>query len=205
MIDLDDFLPGVTPYAPGCLDPVAFAGLIRSAQNFCERTRLWRGSDTFNVTPTSCNVMCAPDGADVYEIEYASLNGYPLTAISLADLDAELPGWRTLEPSQARYLTQSHPDTVTVVPRTTGSLAVSLILRPSNGAKALPDFLFKHYSTVICDGALAEILMMPNQPFYAPDRAQFYSSRFETRVSELFNRSVQGQQRGRARTRPQFF
>lgn len=205
MTELDVFLPKIMPYVPGCPEPVAFAGIIKAAQDFCERTRLWRDEDQFSVTPTSCNVVCAPEGADLFEIEHATLNGYPLTPISIGDLNRDMPNWREREEASGKWITQTEPGSVIVVPRSAGKLRLATILRPSNNADQLPDFLAKHYSQAIADGALAEILMTPSQPFTAPDRAQFYSMRFESRVSELSTRSIKGQQRARLRTRPNWF
>lgn len=205
MIDLDALLPSIMPYAPGCPEPTALAGIIKAAQDFCERTRLWRDEDQFTVTPTSCNVVCAPQGADLFEIEHASINGYTLEPISIGELSREMPDWRDRQDTQGRWITQTEPGSVIVVPRSTGTLRLATILKPSNDADQLPNFIFKDYRQVIADGALAEILMTPNQPFTAPDRAQFYSMRFESRLSELSTRSIKGQQRARLRTRPQWF
>lgn len=205
MTDLDVFLPSVMKHAPGCPEPTALAALITAAQEFCERTRLWRDEDQFSVTPTSCNVVCAPEGADLFEIERATLSGQPLEPISLHDLDRLVPDWREQEGGSAKWITQIEPGTVLVVPRSTGTLRLATILKPSNDAEQLPNFLAKDYRQAIADGALAEILMTPNQPFTAPDRAQFYAMRFENRLAGLSTRSIKGQQRARLRTRPQWF
>lgn len=205
MTELDVLLPSIMPYAPGCPEPTAFAGIIKAAQDFCERTRLWRDEDQFTVTPTSCNVVCAPQGADLFEIEHASLDGYTLEPISIGELNRDMPDWRDRQDTQGRWITQAAPGSVIVVPRSNGTLRLGTILKPSNDADQLPDFIAKDYRQVIADGALAEILMTPNQPFTAPDRAQFYSMRFESRLSELSTRSIKGQQGARMRTRPQWF
>lgn len=205
MTEIDALFPMVMPYAPGCPEPTARAGIIKAAQDFCERTRLWRDEDQFSVTPTSCNVVCAPEGADLFEIEHASLEGYPLEPISISDLNREMPDWRDRTDTLGRWITQTEPGSVLIAPRSTGTLRLATILKPSNDADQLPDFIVKDYARVIADGALAEILMVPNQPFTAPDRAQFYSMRFESRLGDLSTRSIKGQQGARLRTRPQWF
>lgn len=204
MIELDVFLPKIMPYAPGCPEPMALEKIIVAAQIFCERTRLWRDRDKFNVTPTSCNVMCAPVGANVFEIESARFNERTLDPISLADLEAKYPNWRQYSETEGRWFTQVEPDTVMVVPAATGVLELSLILRPTDDADQLPDFIGAHYRQCIADGALAELLMTPGQSFYAPDRAQYYAARFASKLDELTTRSIRGQQRAPVRTRAQF-
>lgn len=204
MIDLDVFLPRILPYAPGCPEPTAFASIIKAAQTFCERTRLWRDCDKFNVTPTSCNVVCAPNGAELFEIESARFNGKKLEPISLADLDTKHPTWRQMSAGEAHWITQISPGSVLLVPTCTGTLELSTFLRPAEDADQLPD-LFSQYTQDIADGALADILMLPAQSFSNPQMAQFYSLRFDNRISDLFNRTIKGQQRAPTRSRARFF
>ncbi len=204
MTDLDVFIPSILPYAPGCAEPTAFKAIIQAAQTFCERTRLWRDEDTFTLTPTSCNVVCAPEGADLFEIENALLDGSRLEPISLSDLDHRYPRWRELDSGQGQWITQLEHGSVLVVPSCTGTLRLSTFLRPAEDADQLPDFLSKLYRQCIADGALVEILMLSGQPFTDPSRAQFYSMRFEAKLSELTNRTIKGQQRAPTRVRAQF-
>lgn len=204
MIELDVFLTKIMPYVPGCPEPTAFAGIIKAAQEFCERTRLWRDEDTFTLSPTSCNVVCAPEGADLFEIENALLDGCRLEPISLSDLNKKYPQWREMDTGQGQWITQIEHGSVVVVPACRGTLRLSTFLRPSDEADQLPDFMSKLYRQCIADGALAEILMLPGQPFTDPNRAQFYSMRFEAKLSELTNRTIKGQQRAPTRVRAQF-
>lgn len=205
MTELDGLLTKIIPYVPSCPEPTAFAGIIKAAQEFCERTRLWRESDKFTLTPTSCNVVCAPEGADLYEIESAYLDGSRLEPIALSSLDNQWPRWREYDSGQGQWITQVEHGTVIVVPKCRGVLELSTFLRPSDDADQLPDFIVKLYSQCIADGALAEILMLPGQPFSDPSRAQFFSLRFENKISDLTNRTIKGQQRAPVRSRPQYF
>jgi hypothetical protein len=204
MIDLDVFMPRILPFAPGVAEPTAFAAIIKAAQDFCERTRLWRDRDQFSVTPSSCNVVCAPSGAELFEIESARFNGCLLEPISLSDLDTKHPTWRQMSAGEGRWITQTEPGSVLLVPTCTGTLDLSTLLRPADDAEQLPD-LFRQYTKVIADGALGEILMLPEQSFSNPQSAQFYSMRFDNRIDELFNRTIKGQQRAPVRSRARFF
>lgn len=205
MIELDVFMPKIMPYAPGVAEPTAFGAIIKAAQELCERTRLWRDEDVFTITPDSCDVVCVPEGADLFEIEHATINGYALEPISIGDLNRNEPDWQSRASDLGRWITQTMPGSVMVVPRCHGTLRLSTTLRPSNDADRLPDFIGRLHQNIIADGALAEILMTPSQPFTAPDRAQFYMMRFEAGLSRLSNASVKGQQRAKARTRPSYF
>lgn len=205
MIPIDTLLPAILPYAPGCPEPVALTNIVKAAQQFCERTRLWRVNYSLTVTKTSINVVPVPAGSDLFEIERARFADKVLTPVSLAELDHNQVDWRTWEYAEPRYITQEQPGEVILVPRCDGNLDLWAFLRPADGAEELPDFIIKLYGKVIADGALAEILMTPNQPFAAPDRAQFYAARFEQRVSNLANTHIKGQQRARMRTKPQWY
>lgn len=204
MIELDVFLPKIMPYAPGCPEPTAFANIIKAAQEFCERTRLWRDEDVFTLTPTSCNVVCAPEGSDLFEIENALLDGSRLEPISLSDLNKKYPNWREMDTGQGQWITQIEQGSVVVVPKCTGTLRLATFLRPAEGADQLPDFIARDHRQCIADGALAEILMLPGQPFTDPNRAQFYSMRFEARLNTLTTSTIKGQQRAPSRVRAQF-
>lgn len=205
MIELDSYLPSILPYAPGVTEPVALACVVKSAQAFCERTRLWRSSAVLNVTPFTPNVIAVPVGAELFEIESARFNGQDLKPISLNDLDTYHAGWRDLDYNgQARWITQTQLGTVQVVPANTGVLELTTLLRPTDKIQQLPD-LFSQHTQLIADGALAEILMLPAQVFSDPQRAVFYAQRFDSRTDSLFKRTIQGQQRAPVRTRARFF
>ena len=203
MTDLDVFLPSIMPKAPGCPEPTAFAEIISAARKVCERLRIWRSDDTFTITPTSCNVMCSPGGADVYQIENALLDERQLQPIALNDLNDLVPNWRTATDG-GKWITQQEPGSVLVVPASSGTLRLSLILTPSEEADQLPDFLARDYRSLIADGALAEILMLPMQSFTDPSRAQFFQARFDMELGRLSNQGIKGQQRAPSRTRAQF-
>ena len=203
MTDLDVFLPYIMPYAPGCSEPMANQAIITAAREFCQRTRLWRSDDKFALSD-DCNIVCAPDGADVYEIEHARFDGRPLEPIGYAELNREFPNWRTYDGGQPKWISQLEHDAVIVAPYTAGTLELGLLLVPSEGADQLPDFLAKHYRQVIAWGALREIMLIPNQSFTSPDGAALYGARFEQKVDSLFDRNIKGQQRAPARTRAQF-
>lgn len=205
MTDLDIFLTNIMPYAPGCPEPTAFKQIVLAAQEFCTRTRLWRECDTFNVTPSSCNFVCVPSGAVLFELESAHFNGSPLEPISIGDLNKRHPRWRTFEAGIGQWITQTELDSVMIVPRCTGKVELSTFLKPADDADQLPDFLSTHYRQCIAEGALANILMLPGQPFTAPDRAQYYSLLFNSKVDKASTTTaVQGQQRAPSRVRAQF-
>jgi hypothetical protein len=205
MIEPDVFLPKILPYAPGVAEPTALAAVIVAAQRFCERTRLWRDCDTFTVTPDSCDVVCVPVDAVLFEIESARFNDSKIDPVSLDWLETREPNWRLRQGDVARWITQLTTGSVRVIPVCSGTLSLSTVLRPADEAQTLPDFLGTLYSTAIADGALAEILMTPARQFTDVNRAAFYAARFDQRINELTGINVRGQHNAPYRTKAQFF
>ena len=204
MIDLEQFYSQIMPFVPGCPEPTADQAIITAAREFCQRTRLWRSEDRFTLS-NDCNIVCAPDCADLYEIEYARFDGQPLEPIGYSELNREFPNWKTYDGGMPKWISQVEHDSVIVAPYSTGTLELGLLLVPSESADQLPDFLAKHYRQVIAWGALREIMLIPNRSFTSPDGAALYGMRFEQKVDSLFNRTIKGQQRAPARTRSQYF
>jgi hypothetical protein len=207
MTDFDAFLPQVLITAPGCPEPAAINALRHAAQRFCERTRVWRCEDEFDVTPDHCAFVCAPDGAELFEIEQVTFNGFPLEAISISELTRRWPRWREDDGSsdQARFFTQVAPDTIQVVPRSTGRAKVFGFFKPSEDAEQLPAFLARKYLRTIAAGALADLLILPGQPFFSPDLATVNQGIFNAALDRNFSLNVRGQQRAPIRTRGHFF
>lgn len=80
-----------------------------------------------------------------------------------------------------------------------------MLLKPSEEAEELPDFLIDLYARVLADGALAEILSIPGQLFTSVDLAVYHAGRFERELDRLASQHVRGQQRAPVRITPQFF
>lgn len=206
MKDLDDFLPGILPYAPGCASPTAYFGIRQAAIEFCERTRLWRSEDSFDVTPENCDAIMAPYGAVIHEIEHASFNGQPLKPKSTQWLDDHENGWRL--PSYTGnpgYITQLAPGTVMIVPRGEGTLTLHLWLKPSQDCTELPDFLLDEYREVIAMGALGRILLIPNQSFTNVEMGAAFAGMFAAKLDARSTKGTKGQQRAPIRTKASMF
>lgn len=206
MISMDVFLPLMLPYAPGIALPAAYNALRQAAIEFCERTRLWRYEDSFDITAEECDEIAVPYGAELFEIERVRFNGAGLTPKSIGWLDEHIPRWRDDETSAApQYVTQKDMGTIALYPRAAGHVDVAVWLRPAEDATELPDFLGAHYRKDIANGALAHALVTPNQPFTDPNMAMFYGQTFQAKLDTLFNKSIKGQQRAPTRTRSSFF
>lgn len=205
MRDIDELLPKVMPYAPNVPEPVALRHIRDAARKLCDRTRLWKTTERQTITADDDEVASGLIDADVMEIVRARLDGVDLTPISPQDLDADWPDWEEAEAGgPSRYITQVRPGRFAIVPRNAGTLSVRLILKPSDDAVMLPDFLVTEYGTAIGWGALADLLKMPGD-FNNPALAVDFEQKFTNRLDTLATRAAKGQQRAPLRTTPRYF
>lgn len=205
MIDFEPFLKRILPRVAGAARPAVHDAIRVAAQEFCTRTRLWREHDVIETIVEYDGIMVAPTDAVIFEIESAVFDGYHLEPTSISWLDANKPGWRGWGEAQPVYITQTEPDTVKLVPAYKGRLDLHVILKPSDEAEYFPDWLADHYSQVIADGALAELLTIPAQEFTNPELAMFYAQRFDNRLNNMSSANLKGQQKARVRTKPFWF
>jgi len=206
MKSLDEFLQHINLYAPGCAAPTAYFGIRQAAIEFCERTRMWRFEDYFEVQGTESEAMFAPAASVIHDIEAAWFDDQKLTPKTVDWLDKNCNGWRDGSlTGQPQYITQTEPNTLRIVPAAAGTVKVSLILKPAQDADEVPDFLVDQYRMVIGNGALSYILVIPNQSFTNMDMANGFGATFQGKLTSLSTKGSTGQQRARARTRGSFF
>lgn len=205
MKPVDELIPRIAARALSAPEPVIYDAIIHAAQRFCERTRIWREEDSFQTGDSGFEYACAPYGAIIHEIESAYFDGVKLKETSISWLDDQIPTWRDRNLSNPRYITQTEPNTVRLVPAGIGTVKLNLILKPGNDAEELPDFLIDNYRRAIIDGALGEVLSIPKQEFSDPQLAIYYMQRFESKLDQLATQGIQGQQRAPVRSKPSFF
>lgn len=204
MKEFDVFYRRILPRVKGVAMPMVDEAIRQAGIEFCERTRLWRDEDQFTASDAlDYEPMVAPYGAVIFEIETARFNGELLEVATRDWLDDHVPRWREQQASQAKWVTQSQPDTIRLVPAAQGTVALELFLKPANDAEMFPDFMVDHYARVITDGALAELYATPGD-FQNPGLAQFHSQRFNARLDELFDSHATGQQSAPVRVKAQF-
>ena len=203
--DIDILLPRVMTSAPACPELTAVRFLREAAIDFCRRTRIWKETDSFTVASPDSETVCAIQDASIFEIRNAVLDENKLTPVTTDWLDSEYPNWQfSTDVAQSKYLTQIAPDTVSLYPRGTGKLNLSLVLEPSSTAETLPDFLVDKYGRYLADGALGRLLMVPDKEYSNPQLASVHETRFEQALPAIMVRVAKGQHGARLRTRGQY-
>lgn len=205
-IDIDEFLPDVKTYARACPDPVARRFIREAARELCQRGRVWRERDQFQVTAPDCEGICSFEDASIDRIEWAMLDETELDPKTPAWLDDWQSDWATTtEVGTARFITQFAPNRVTIVPKQTGLLQVRYALLPSRTAMTLPDFLLEQYGTEIGKGAAGRILVLPNTEYTNPQLGSAYVAEFKSLLDTLSIKAAKGQQNAPLRTKGQYF
>lgn len=207
MIDIDDFQTLVLPFAGNAPEPLVMRAIRDAAVKFCERTKLWRDTDTIETTGADPEPIAVPPDSILYEIASCSIDGTPLDPITLPELAKRSPDWRTddIGCASARWYVAPERGTIQAVPRSAGTLFVEFIVKPTAKAQTLPDFLLEEYGQTIADGAAGSLLIMPNMAFANPQLGAGLVARFQSDLDSLSNAGVRGQQGGRTRTRGQYF
>lgn len=206
MKDLELIYPLILPFAPGVADPTMNAWIRQAARDFCERTRLWRYEDELTVTANEAEAITTPVGSVVHEIEEAYFDGQMLRRVSPAWLDEHEKLWRLgALTGSSSYVTQTEPGSIRLVPGAAGTVKLFVWLKPSDDAEELPDFIIDKYREIIAHGALARILMIPNQSFSNPQMATYWQTRFDTKLDNLFTKGSSGEQRAARRTKASFY
>lgn len=204
MKEFDDLYRRILPRVRGVAMPMVDEAIRQAAIEFCQRTRLWRDEDQFKSSDNlDYEPIVAPPGAVIFEIESARFNDQPVEAVSRDWLDGHVPTWRTLQGDLAKWVTQSKPDTIRLVPAAKGDVHLDLYLQPANDATSLPDFLIDHHARTLTDGALAELYATPGD-FQNPGLAQFHATRFAESLDTLFDSHATGQQAAPVRVKARF-
>lgn len=200
MIDIDEFLPEVLRYAPNASDFAAHRFIRQAARDLCERCKIWRENDVIEITAPDMQGVCTIADAAIVEIQSALLGDRKLEPVRPEWLDDTIPTWSTdTTEGTALYVTQMRPNTLTVVPRETGTLSVRLLLKPARTATSLPALLLEDYSEEIGRGAAGRILVEPNSE--NPQLGLDHRNWFQNRLDTLATRATRGQQNAPLRTK----
>lgn len=197
MKPIDDLLYHVLPFAPECPEPTAIEHLRQAAIRFCRHTRAWREQFVGVAAAPTVLVLPEPAQSQLFEIEAAWFNDYPLDRRPVQELE-DYPSDTTGVP---RWISEAGPSAVRVFPFEAGPLRVSVFVEPSPAATELPDFLVDAHGRALADGALSDLLMIPNQPWSQPQLAGGFGVRFDAYLNRWFATNIRGRQRAAPRSR----
>jgi hypothetical protein len=207
MKPIDDLLPFILPKASGCAIPLARQKIIETIQDMCEKTRIWKYRITDVPVLDGETPLTPPADTFVYEIQGIRIqDGFNLDPISTQDLDEKSPDWRNWTNGSPKYFMEETINNVTIVPFDENLLAdITVYLKPADGALQVEDFFIDQYSKLIANGALSHLLMNKREPFYDPDEAVFFKTRYDEKIRGMISYNLKNKSRAPVRTKPTYF
>jgi hypothetical protein len=201
------FFRDILPETPGCPDPVIEHALLRAAQEFFERTALW--------TVWLDNVRTIPSVQD-YDIELepnSELVRLVRATLDGRDIDITTPealpsDWQTYQGAGlSECIFTRDLFTITVLPRASRALLlrVEAVLKPSDKATGIEDYLFRRFNEAIANGAKGRLLLMANKPWTSQNEGLRFEGLFKSEMRSLHFRRMRAFSSARPRRPVQTF
>lgn len=192
---LSTYLPDVLPHVPMCPSVVALHEVLRAAQDFFERSRVWKAM-TAPVAVAAAQLVVdvvGPANTDPARIEAAWLDGrrlYPQTVEALNDVAGPL--WTSQGGATSHYV-QMTPYQVQLYPLPSVAAAQGIIFNvavmPSDTATTLPDDVADRYRDQIIMGAKARLMLRMGKPWSNPQMGAALMQQVDSDVAK-FNASA---------------
>jgi hypothetical protein len=220
VISLREFLPYIWLHVPGAPEITVQTYARMAAIEFCERSRCWRHMVEVTLTDQNHVAVVAPDYAAIHDFEFATFRPVddaqprPLTPTQFSDVAPRGFDWQ--EGGAPQYITQASPNTATIFPFAPGLLSLSVFLKPRFGQdlahpdrvgplddyyNRVPDFLLTQWGEAISSGAIAKLLVVPQQRWTDPKMAAAFLAKFERYCDGAFSSNIKGQHRAPPRAR----
>ena len=204
---LNLFFPRLLPYAPGCSEPLAAQALLDSAIEFCDLSQVLR--DRLPTFSSAIGVSAYPLVVDTQQEVSSILRVWAadreLAVAPTSDIQHSVA---PLAPPSQAYTTRYgsvfalnlYPTPVAIE-----TILVDASLRPRRGAATVDDDLLNYWVEPVVQGALARILLMPDQPFYNPVMAERSARMARQGTSKARIDSDRGRVRAAVRITPRPF
>lgn len=163
--------------------PITEIALLRTAIEYCSKTRCWANTQTMSVASGNANVTLVPfDDAnisDIINIYYTDSSGVvypdPINKIQADYLNNEYSN----KVVSGYY--RSEPNTIVLAPIPIEDivLSVDLVLIPLRTALTLPEFLYNEHWDAIEAGAKYRLCGQLNRPWGDPNTASWCKAQFE--------------------------
>jgi len=145
-----DLVQEVLYEVPHCPEPIIEKALLRSSQEFCQKTRMWvvEGTDISIVADTKTYSLAASAQTD----DSANTLGFRIVGID-----------KLVDENDFKFTKFTYKnETITLIdtPKQSFTLTVELQLKPSNAATALYDPLQEDYLEGILSGAKYRLMRM---------------------------------------------
>jgi hypothetical protein len=178
---------------PGCPQPILEQHIRDSAIDTCERTLAWRYQQpSIRLTPGVYEYPYNnPTQTEVHAFLTATVNGAPLSPLTLEQLYDTYPQWPNLDVNQRstpQYICQLDPDSFVLAPLPDDSVAYDLrmiaVLKPLRTSTGMDKTIFDDLENVIMHGALQHLLVMPNKNWSDRELATYHAKQYLSKITE---------------------
>jgi hypothetical protein len=184
-----DVIPDIRVHIPEIPSFVAQREILRSAREFCEKTRTWRQSfDLSTLADVATYDLISQAGlTNVELVDVVSIKntegGEPLKAKTFAWLDRELSDWRSETAEHASWFVLESNNTLRLVytpaSATTDKYHVRMAVKPLLTSDALSDVIENKYDEFIIHGALSRLYFIPRKPWSDARLGAYHREQFE--------------------------
>jgi len=178
------FFPYLIPLVPHVADPVAEHAIRSACIEFCRKSLAWQApmEPLSTSKGESAYELDVPSGAMLTHIVDLYYEGRRLEKTSVSEVAAKVGyDWMVQEGTPGAYL-RFNPNEITLIPKPDKSvvnvLTGLLAFAPTRGSTTVIDFIFEDYADAIVHGAVARLLMIPNQQWTDPKTGLGYYRQF---------------------------
>lgn len=200
MRSFSELFPRIMPRTPGAPEPLVRRECALAAQALCSAVHCWIEW----LEPTTVVA-----GVSLYDIDVPSSSQVVLiTGATVDGRDCALESWRayTSDPTDATgraVIPSSHVEFQIGSPVAPGAVVkLRAVLAPTEDATGVPDKVMALYGQAIADGAIAQLMMMPGQPFTDLTTAGLHAARFAATMDRAHTREWRSLTNRTPRVRP---
>ena len=187
-MELDTYLSRIRPYAKGCPDQVIRNYLIITLRDICHRANIWRHIDKlFMVKGIKDYTLTAPAGSEIATVQ----NLLREDGTRLESRDLLPPYLSSGTPYYYRYF-ETTALSVAPIPDKNVMHDIELTLMPSFAASEVPDEVGNLTLEFACWGVLADLQMMPDEPWTNPQLAEVNRQKYERELNKKRIRGLVG-------------
>lgn len=191
-VKLEEILPYIQGFLPGCAREDMVAALAESAATFFARSGVWRYDldEATTEADESTYEIDVPTGTVLERLEWFLLDGLEIPIVSDKQQAPSMYSDTGAPQAVALYAETS----VRLYPTPDKAYTYSgvVILKPSLSSTVLDKNMFETWGRVIGYGALSTLLPIPGQPWFSPEMAQKYGALFDHNVTTARVRDFRG-------------
>lgn len=189
----------ISPFLPGCPNPVMTEYLRETLRDFCDETKLWDNQPLAAISLVANTATYALTHAygEIVHIDHAEMVNVPMQPTSIEILNRHFVNWRHSTTKRPQYyFTPTVGESIQLVYTPSHALADALVvwvsLKPLEAATTVEDFLWADYRYAIRDGALGQLLQIPNKPWSNPDIGFLRETKYEAARATAKNAKIRG-------------